>query len=243
MRTMNSISQIKVPPLMTRSHEIASVVRDEILRGQFRPGERLPSERDLAARFGASRGAVREALSQIEQLRLIDIQPGGARIKEVNDASIAVLGPLLGMGSIPDADLVDQFLDTFSVLARFTATRAIPKLSEAQRIDLLTQLDSMADDLDSVESLQPKMRAFLMTLGGIADNLVVRLISNDLQAQFVERMLQLHPRPSLKPESLRELVAGMRLGVQNGDGEAVASALDVHFLSMRALVAQALASA
>jgi DNA-binding FadR family transcriptional regulator len=124
---------------MTRSHEIAGVLRDEILRGQFRPGERLPSERDLAARFGASRGAVREALSQIEQLRLIDIQPGGARIKEVNDASIAVLGPLLGLGSVPDAGLVDQFLDTFSALARFTATRAIPRITETQRTDLLAQ--------------------------------------------------------------------------------------------------------
>jgi len=146
------------------------------------------------------------------------------------------------MGSKPDADLVDQFLDTFSALARFTATRAIPKLSESQRADLLAQLDSMTHDMNSVESLQPKMRAFLMTLGGIADNLVVRLISNDLQAQFVERMLQLHPRPGLKPELLRELVSDMRLGVESGDGEAVASALDVHFLSMRALVAQALAS-
>jgi GntR family transcriptional repressor for pyruvate dehydrogenase complex len=132
---------------MTRSHEIAGVLRDEILRGQFRPGERLPSERDLAARFGASRGAVREALTQIEQLRLIDIQAGGARIKEVNDASIAVLGPLLGLGSVPDAALVDQFLDTFSALARFTATRAIPRITEIQRTDLLTQLDAMAVDL------------------------------------------------------------------------------------------------
>ena len=228
---------------MTRSHEIAGVLRDEILRGQFRPGERLPSERDLAARFGASRGAVREALSQIEQLRLIDIQPGGARIKEVNDASIAVLGPLLGLGSVPDAGLVDQFLDTFSALARFTATRAIPLITEMQRTDLLAQLDAMTDDFGSVESLQPKMRAFLLTLDRIADNLVVRLISNDLQAQFVERMLLLHPRPSLKPESLQALVSGMRLGVENGDGEGVAAALDIHFLSMRALVAQALASA
>ncbi|MBT4781490.1 GntR family transcriptional regulator [Gammaproteobacteria bacterium] len=240
---MNSITPITVPPTMTRSHEIAGVLRDEILRGQFRPGERLPSERDLAARFGASRGAVREALSQIEQLRLIDIQPGGARIKEVNDASIAVLGPLLGLGSAPDAGLVDQFLDTFSALARFTATRAIPRITETQRTDLLAQLDAMADDLGSVESLQPKMRAFLLTLDRIADNLVVRLISNDLQAQFVERMLLLHPRPSLKPESLQALVSGMRLGVENGDGEGVAAALDIHFLSMRALVAQALASA
>ncbi|NCF80731.1 MAG: GntR family transcriptional regulator [Proteobacteria bacterium] len=33
--------------------------RSEILRGQYRPGERLPSERDLAARFEANRGPVR----------------------------------------------------------------------------------------------------------------------------------------------------------------------------------------
>ena len=56
-------------------------------------------------------------------------------------------------------------------------------------------------------------------------------------------MLLLHPRPSLKPESLQALISGMRLGVENGDGEGVAAALDIHFLSMRALVAQALASA
>jgi hypothetical protein len=34
----------------------------------------------------------------------------------------------------------------------------------------------------------------------------------------------------------------MRLGVENGDGEGVAAALDIYFLSMRALVAQALTS-
>lgn len=242
MRVMNAISQMNKPASVTRSHEIASVLRDEILRGQYRAGERLPSERDLAARFGASRGAVREALSQIEQLRLIDIQPGGPRIKEVNDASIAVLGPMLGLGDVPDAGLVDQFLDTFSALAKFTAARAIAVATTEQRAALIQQLDLMTEHLASVESLQPMTRAFLMSLDRIADNLVVRLIGNDLQAQFVERMLRLEPRPSLSPLALEEFVAGMREGVERGDPELLASALDNHFFNMRALVAQALAS-
>ena len=64
----------------TISHEIADILRDEILRRRYRSGDRFPSERDLAARFDASRGAVREALSQLEQLGLIHTQPGGARV-------------------------------------------------------------------------------------------------------------------------------------------------------------------
>ena len=41
-----------------RAEEIAFILRDEILVGQYRAGERLPSERDLVARFNSNRGAV-----------------------------------------------------------------------------------------------------------------------------------------------------------------------------------------
>lgn len=235
---MNSMTP--APASLTRSHEIAAVLQEEILRGQFRPGERLPSERDLAARFEASRGAVREALSQIEQVRLIDIQPGGARIKEVKEASISVLGPLLSLGEKPDAHLVDQFIDTFSVLTRFTATRAIELASDEQRAGLVEQLDEMKPFIGSVEELQPRMHELFVQLDRIADNLVVRLISNDLQAQFVERMLALQPRPSLGAEKLEAFVAGMREGIEKRDGEILSAALRSHFLAMRSLVAQAL---
>ncbi len=238
---MNTIDAQTSAPTPTRSHEIAGILRDEILRGQYREGERLPSERDLAERFGTSRGAVREALSQIEQLRLISIQPGGARIKAVDEASISVLGPLLGLDKIPNARLVDQFLDTFSALTRFTATRAIPLASEEQRLELLERLHEMEGQLSEAASLQTSMRGFFLLLGRIADNLVVRLISNDLQAQFVERMLTVQSRPKSDSEALKKLITELQHGVEQGDGEAVARALDEHFLNIRSLVAQALA--
>ncbi len=59
------------------SERISAELRDEILRGRYRPGERLPSERDLAQRFEVHRGAVREALKKLEQLGLAKIEAGG----------------------------------------------------------------------------------------------------------------------------------------------------------------------
>jgi GntR family transcriptional repressor for pyruvate dehydrogenase complex len=52
----------------------ASVVRQIdllILRGILRPGERLPSERELSERFGVSRPSLREAVSELQQAGLL----------------------------------------------------------------------------------------------------------------------------------------------------------------------------
>lgn len=41
----------------------------------FQPGEKLPSERDLAALFGMSRSAVRESLIRLDTLRIVESRP------------------------------------------------------------------------------------------------------------------------------------------------------------------------
>jgi DNA-binding FadR family transcriptional regulator len=114
------------------SNEIAALLRGEILDQRYREGDRLPSERDLAAHFNASRGAVREALSQLEQIGLIDIQPGGARVQSLQSASIAVLGPLMAKDELPDPLLVQQFLQTFGALAALSAREAVQSANQEQ---------------------------------------------------------------------------------------------------------------
>lgn len=42
-----------------------------ILRGVLRPGERLPSERELSERFGVSRPSLREAISELQDAGLL----------------------------------------------------------------------------------------------------------------------------------------------------------------------------
>jgi len=52
---------------------------DEAQQGSFRAGEKLPSEQELAARFGVSRATVREALKALEEERLLICRHGVGR--------------------------------------------------------------------------------------------------------------------------------------------------------------------
>jgi len=102
---------------------IAEALIEDILSGHYRVGERLPSERDLAARFQANRGAVRGAMKQLEQMGLASIAPGGARVNPIQQASLDVVGSLMARGELPDAKLLEQILTVISALTAIAADR------------------------------------------------------------------------------------------------------------------------
>jgi GntR family transcriptional regulator, sialic acid-inducible nan operon repressor len=57
--------------------------------GELGPGEQLPSERELMAKYGVGRPAIREAMQALEGMGLIDIHHGErARVATLNPRSI-----------------------------------------------------------------------------------------------------------------------------------------------------------
>ncbi|MGC9043553.1 MAG: FadR/GntR family transcriptional regulator [Myxococcota bacterium] len=65
------------------SEQIAIRLREIIISQEIKPQEKLPSERDLAKRFGTNRNTLREALKILERDGLINIrQGGGIEIKD-----------------------------------------------------------------------------------------------------------------------------------------------------------------
>ncbi len=56
--------------------KIADQLRNYILQGDFKPGSRLPPERDLTQRLGVSRPSLREALIALEIEGVVDIKMG-----------------------------------------------------------------------------------------------------------------------------------------------------------------------
>src|ERR1700704_5721281 len=56
--------------------QIVQQVEDSILKGQLKPGDQLPAERDLAQRFGVSRTAVREAVKTLQEKGLVEAYSG-----------------------------------------------------------------------------------------------------------------------------------------------------------------------
>lgn len=59
--------------------EIVRQLEDSIVAGRLGPGDRLPSERELAQQFGVARTSVREALRVLEALGVIGARPGSER--------------------------------------------------------------------------------------------------------------------------------------------------------------------
>lgn len=69
------------------SDNIIAQIRDSILSGRLKPGDRLASERELIAQFGVSKATMREALRVLEVMGLIEIRKGtsgGAFVAEVD---------------------------------------------------------------------------------------------------------------------------------------------------------------
>lgn len=56
--------------------QIVDQIEQQILAGTLNTGDRLPPERQLAAQFGVSRTAVREAVKALRQRGLIEVYPG-----------------------------------------------------------------------------------------------------------------------------------------------------------------------
>jgi len=223
------------------SHEIAATLRNEILRGQYRVGERLPSERDLSVRFNVSRGAVREALSQLEQQGITETQPGGVRIKPLQEATLSILGPLMSLNPIPDPDLVDQFLEVFSALTQLTVKNAIDHASVEQLLVIEQYLAHLREvSSQSFEAMQPHWQAMLEYMASIDDNLVAKLIGKDIKAQFIGRMLELDIKPEIECQAGQKLVEKLAVAMTNKDGKSAAQAFEDHFNVIRNGVRKAL---
>ncbi len=97
------------------SVQIANAIRDAILDGRLTGEERLPSEAELADRFGVSRSTVREALKRLAAQNLIRSERGSAggafvnRItwSEATDNLVTTTRLLIGMNDIPFEDAIE----------------------------------------------------------------------------------------------------------------------------------------
>ncbi|WP_344394822.1 GntR family transcriptional regulator [Actinomadura alba] len=89
------MNAVNAPLLRTGlSDQIREFIVDGITSGRWEPGERIV-ERRIATELGVSQGPVREALRQLETLRLIESTPNrGARVREFTEEDLGEIFPV-----------------------------------------------------------------------------------------------------------------------------------------------------
>src|SRR3954447_17217462 len=60
------------------SDQVFGMLCEGILSGRYEPGEKLPTQRTLAAELGVNMAPVREAVKRLEQLGLVEVRHGDA---------------------------------------------------------------------------------------------------------------------------------------------------------------------
>lgn len=83
---MKSKLQYKPLKKLRLYEEVADQIKKSIFNGEIMPGEKLPSERDLALTFNVGRPTIREALRTLSVLGLIESNAGfkGSVVKKVD---------------------------------------------------------------------------------------------------------------------------------------------------------------
>ena len=114
----------------TLREKILETIRDAILKGTMKPGERV-SEPDLAERFGISRTPIREAFRQLESEGYLEVVPRKGAV----------------VASLSERD-IEEFYAIKIILEGFAARMAADKLTEKE----IERLESINERLHKIAS-------------------------------------------------------------------------------------------
>ena len=74
----NNARDVRRPPRTSLPDQVFHRLVSDVLAGRYAPGERLPTQRALAAELGVNMASVREGVKRLEQLGLVEVRHGDA---------------------------------------------------------------------------------------------------------------------------------------------------------------------
>ncbi len=155
---------------------------DSILSGRYKPGERLPGQRALAAELEVNLATVREALGRLEQLRLIETRHGDAT-RVLDWRHSGGLEALAVLGSV-DKKMIGELFEARRLLLTEAARLAAHRRSDEQATALAEYATAVANAQDDNAALLADW-AFMVVVVQAAGNLVFQLIMNSVRELYL----------------------------------------------------------
>lgn len=218
-----------------RSEEIRRQIEDAIRGGDFLPGERLPSERELVETFGVSRVSVREAIRSLEALGIVRVYQGRGAF--VTDRRSGLGEPIarwleLHRDEVVELHAVRGALDELAAAAAVEHATA----ADVRRIEAAHRaFAEVAERETPVEELVPLDIEFHVAIAKAGKNRLLYDLLSDLHSYLAEsRYLALSP--SDRPlRSAREHAAIVE-AIRARNAAAARAATAAHISSVLAVV-------
>jgi DNA-binding FadR family transcriptional regulator len=215
---------------------VAGRIMDLVRRGELKPGDQLPAERDLAQSLNVSRPSLREAIRGLSILGVVQTRQGGGAYISPLDAE-ALLGPIQFYLSLEDMNVAELY-EARMLIESDVARRAAVHMTDPE-IDALGRiLKAQRDTLGDPDAFRASDFAFHMALWTGARNAFLKRIGESLNViglDFRRRASETH---GVLEQSLKDHAALLE-ALRDRDADAAACAASAHMSNVyRSTIAQ-----
>lgn len=208
------------------AEKIARTLRTSIVQGRFRPGDALPSERNLAQEYDVNRSSVREAMKRLEAWGLVDIRHGGStRVADfLAHAGLAMLPHLVEAPGTVDPAILGDLHEMRAMLLGWCAEQAALKADAASMARLAELVRRMDEAKGRPRVLQELDYDFFQELVAISGNRLLGLFANvvrDVYQQGRERFAGMYAKDVFDAGHHRRAIRALRARNAQAAGEAM----------------------
>lgn len=134
----------------TKSEQLRDALLEQMRNGQFKPGERMPTERSLCAQYGMGRHTVRRVLGDLKDLSLITQTVGsGTYVSPKANAALTALTAESPAALTSPAELMDARIALEPTIIAMVVQRATP--ADLQRMQTCCDKADAATSLEEFE--------------------------------------------------------------------------------------------
>ena len=167
---------------------VFSQLVEDLLSGRYEPGEKLPTQRALAAELDVNMASVREAVKRLEQLGLVEVRHGDAmRVTDWRTSGgLDVIAHVLFAAGGLDREMLAQLMEARRLMLAESARLAAERRDEdqARRLTALAARIAEAPDAAAAQALD---FAFFTELVEAAGNVVLTLVMNSIRRIYFAR--------------------------------------------------------
>ncbi|MCX5383417.1 FadR/GntR family transcriptional regulator [Streptomyces sp. NBC_00083] len=211
---------------MAVTDEAIEKIKEMILSGALRPGDRLPKESELAAELGLSRNSLREAVRALSLIRVLDVRQGDGTYVTSLDPQL-LLEAMSFVVDIHRDDTALEFLAVRRVLEPAATAMAAARITGPQLDALASGLEGLTAE-PSVEDLVAADLAFHRGIVAASGNSVLCSLLDGLSGPAT--------RARIWQGLAEEDAVGRTLGehrsilsaLRDGDAEAARACATVH---------------
>ena len=144
------LKPIAVPTLKS---EVVHQIESLILAGAYKPGDKLPPERELALKLGVSRPVVHTGIAELEQKGLVRIEPRfGCFVNDYRTSGSAELLSSLWRhkGEEIEPAIVESMMEFRVAVEQEAAARVARAVAEGDR-EIVAELRTILDSADACD--------------------------------------------------------------------------------------------